>query len=52
MYIPPLFRESDPAFIKKFLQSNAFATLVSSDGAGLSPPISCSRPRSWMIPVF
>jgi transcriptional regulator len=34
MYIPPLFRESDPAFIRSFLRQNAFATLVCSDGRG------------------
>jgi transcriptional regulator len=31
MYIPLLFRESDPAYIKGFLQSHGFATLVSCD---------------------
>jgi transcriptional regulator len=29
MYVPPLFRETDPDFIRKFLKENGFATLVS-----------------------
>jgi transcriptional regulator len=32
MYIPRLFRETDPAFIRRFLQGHGFATLVSYDG--------------------
>jgi transcriptional regulator len=31
MYVPRQFRESDPAFIRDFLQRHGFATLVSSD---------------------
>jgi transcriptional regulator len=31
MHIPPLFRETDPAFLRDFLRRNGFATLVSCD---------------------
>ena len=31
MHIPPVFRETDPAFLRAFLQDNGFATLVSCD---------------------
>ena len=34
MYIPPLFRETDPTYIRGFLQDNAFATLVASGPGG------------------
>jgi transcriptional regulator len=32
MYVPRSFQESDPAFIRRFLRTHAFATLVTSDG--------------------
>jgi transcriptional regulator len=32
MYIPRSFRESDPAFLRRFLHAHAFATLVTWDG--------------------